>query len=203
VRTVNRRCAVAFLVAATLGGCATVENSLRKEDVATFRLAGVSVSFKANADVGWDDAVRAYAVAKGIPDHEMALASNTPEAKAFMQNFAAGRIKSGLERHLSPKLAGTRPVRLEVAVRSFRVASAVQRILIGGSHVMIADAILVDGRTNTPLVTYPELTVTVAAGQGVVGAAAQALVNAAENVDEADRVLFRYSLIYGIWLTRA
>jgi hypothetical protein len=94
---VNRRWAVAFLVAAMAGGCVTVENSLRKEDVASFRLAGVSVSYKANADVGWDDAVRAYATSKGIAEQDMALASNTPEAKAFMQNFTAGRIKSGLE----------------------------------------------------------------------------------------------------------
>jgi hypothetical protein len=186
------------------GGCVTtVENSLRTQDVASFRLTGVAVRYKPDADVGWDDAVRAYAVSKGVPDHELASASNTPEAKAFMQNFLAGRIKSRLERNLSSKLAGTRPVRLEIVVRSFRIASAVQRIIIGGAHVMVADAILVDARTNTPLVTYPDLAVTAAAGQGVLGTAVNAAIDAAENLQPADRVMNNYSDTYSRWLMRA
>ena len=195
-------CSAAFLASLT-GGCVTVENSLRKEDVASFRLTGVAVRYKPDADVRWEDAVRAYAVSKGVPDHELAEASNSPEAKAHAQTFLAGRIKTALERNLSPKLAGTRPVRLEIVVRSFAIASAVQRIVIGGSHVMVADAVLVDARTNAQLVSYPDLTVAVAAGQGIVGTAVQAAIDAAQELQPADRVLNTYSETYSAWLLRA
>ena len=204
---INRRSAVAMCSAAFLasltGGCVTVENSLRKEDVASFKLTSVAVRYKPDAAISWDDAVRAYGTAKGIPDQELAEASNSPEAKAHARTYLAGRIKTALERNLSPKIAGTRPVRLEIVVGSFTIASAVQRIVIGGSHVMIADAVLVDARTGAQLVSYPNLGVVVAAGQGIVGTAVQAAVDAAQELGPADRVLNTYSERYSAWLLRA
>src|SRR5689334_21333013 len=102
----------------------------------------------------WEDAVRAYATASNITDDQLAEASTSPQAKAYMQKYLADRAKGTLERTLMPKIAGTRPVRLEVVVRNFSVASAVQRIIIGGNHMMVADAVLLDARTNTILVSY-------------------------------------------------
>jgi hypothetical protein len=192
-----------MLVAAMVAGCKTVENALRREDVASFKLTGVTVRYKPDADIMWEDAVRAYATAQGIPDHELAQASTSPQAKAYAQKFLADRAKGTLERSLAPKLAGTRPVRLEVAVRTFQVASAVQRIIIGGTHMMIADAVLVDARTNAILVSYPDLAASAAAGQGVLGTAVTAAIEAGQGVTAADRILINYSENYAGWLIKA
>jgi hypothetical protein len=183
-------------------GCVTAENSLRREDVASFKLTGVTVRYKPDAHISWEDAVRAYATAKNIPDNELAGLSATPQARAYMQDFLAGRIKSTLERKLSPKLAGTRPVRLEIVVRNFMVASAVQRIVIGGSHLMIADAVLVDARTNAAILSYPDMAASAAAAQGLVGTAVQAAIDAGQDTQPADRMLNNYSDSYSRWLLK-
>jgi hypothetical protein len=191
-----------MVVAAIVGGCVTAQHTLRREDVAALKLTGVTVSYAKDAVVIWDDAVRAYGTAKAIPDDQLATASTTPEARAFTQNFAAARIKTTLERQLSPKMAGTRPVRLELVVKHFHVASAVQRVIIGGSHGMSADAILVDARTGATIASYPGLTVFVATGQGIVGVAVDAAIEAGQGVQPADRILNSYADNYGIWLLR-
>ena len=192
-----------MLIAATMAGCKTAENSLRREDVASFKLTGVTVRYKPDASIMWEDAVRAYATASNVVDDKLAEASTSPQAKAYMQKFLADRIKGTLERNLSPKLAGTRPVRLEVSVRTFTVASAVQRILIGGTHMMIADAVLVDARTNATIVSYPDLAASAAAGQGVLGTAITAAVEAGQGVTPADRILINYADSYSGWLIKA
>jgi hypothetical protein len=192
-----------MLVAAMAAGCKTAENSLRREDVASFKLTGVTVRYKPDASIMWEDAVRAYATASHIVDDKLAEASTSPQAKAYMQKYLADRIKSTLERNLLPKLAGTRPVRLEVVVLNFTVASAVQRILIGGSHMMVADAVLVDARTNAIIVSYPDLAASAVAGQGVLGTAVTAAVEAGQGVTPADRILTNYADGYSGWLIKA
>ena len=191
-----------MVVAAIVNGCVTAQHTLRREDVAALKLTGVTVSYAKDATVLWEDAVRAYGSAKAIPDDQLATASTTPEARAFMQNFLAARIKTTLERQLSPKMAGTRPVRLEIVVKHFNVASAVQRVILGGSHGMTADAILVDARTGATIASFPGLAVFVTAGQGVVGVAVQAALDAGQGLQPADRVLNSYADNYSIWLLR-
>jgi hypothetical protein len=200
VRTVHWRFAVALLVAAAVGGCVTAQNTLRREDVATFKLTSVAVKYASDASVNWEDPVRAYAKAKAIPDHELAAASSTPEASAFTQNFLASRVKTGVERHLSPRLAGTRPVRLDVVIRAFQIASPVQRVVIGGGYVMTADAVLVDARTGATIVAHPRLTANLPTGQGIVGAVVQAAYDASQSAPPADRVISTYAEQYGDWL---
>ena len=86
---------------------------------------------------------------------------------------------------------------------NFTVASAVQRILIGGSHMMVADAVLVDARTNAIIVSYPDLAASAAAGQGVLGTAVTAAVEAGQGVTPADRILTNYADGYSGWLIKA
>ena len=74
--------------------------------------------------------------------------SDTPEGKAYVRNMLAPRIKAGIEQKMAGQLNGSRPVRLEVVVKRFAIAGAVQRILIGGGRGMVADANLVDARTG-------------------------------------------------------
>jgi hypothetical protein len=130
----------------------------------------ITVSYAPDALVIWDDGIRAYAASKGIVE-DMATATNTPEGKAYVRNMLASRVKGDVERQMAGQLNGTRPVRLDVVVRSFTIASAVQRIVIGGGHGMTADANLVDARNGAVILSHPNLAIGVGAAGGLVGTA--------------------------------
>jgi len=186
-----------------LAGCKTVENSLSQNDVAAMKLAAVSVSFAPEAHVQWEDGIRAYATAKASPDDEIATGTNTPEGKASTQTMLAPKIKAGLEQKVGPQLHGSRPVRLEVVVKSFVQAGAVQRVLVGGGRGMVADANLVDARTGAVIVSYPDLTAVVYAGQGIVGTAVQAAIDASSVQSPAEKLVGTYGDMYCRWLLRS
>src|SRR3954453_2102249 len=158
--------------ALALTGCVTTENSLSANDIAAMKLTGITVSYAPDALVIWDDGIRAYAASKGIVE-DMATATNTPEGKAYVRNLLASRVKGDVERQMAGQLNGTRPVRVDVVVRSFMIASAVQRIVIGGGHSMTADANLVDARTGAVILSHPRLSAVLLAGQGVLGTAVE------------------------------
>jgi hypothetical protein len=48
--------------------------------------------------------------------------ARTPEAKTYVQNALAARVKAGVERVMAGTLIGRRPVRLDVTVRRFEIA---------------------------------------------------------------------------------
>jgi hypothetical protein len=186
-----------------LVGCNTIENSLSQNDVAAMKLAAVSVSFAPEAHIQWEDGIRAYATSKAIPDDEIATRTNTPEGNAYTQNMLGPKIKAALEQKVGPQLHGARPVRLEVVVKSFVLASAVQRILIGGGRGMVADANLVDARTGAVIVSYPGLTAVAYAGQGIVGTAVQAAIDASSTQSPAEKLVGAYGDMYCRWLLRS
>ena len=191
----------ALAIAFGLTGCVTTaENSLSANDIAGMKLTGVNVSFAPDAGVQWEDGIRAYATSKAITDDQIATATNTPEGKAYVQTMLAPVIKTGVTKSLNGQLNGTRPVRLDVVVKSFAVASAVQRILIGGGRGMIADANLVDAKTGAVIVAYPQLLAATYAGQGIVGTAVQAAIDNASEQSVAEKLAYRYGEIYRRWL---
>ena len=187
--------------ALALMGCVTTENSLSANDIAAMKLTGVTVSYRPDANVQWDDGIRAYATSKAIVDDQIATATNTPEGKAYVQALLASRIKPGVERAMAGQLNGTRPVRLDIVVQSFTISSAVQRILIGGGHGMIADANLVDARTGVVIISHPRLSAVLLAGQGVLGTAVEAaMTNGGQTT--LDRIVDSYGENYRNWLLR-
>jgi hypothetical protein len=191
----------ALAVAFALSGCVTTaENSLSANDVASMKLTGVNVSFVPDAGIQWEDGIRAYATSKAITDDQIATATNTPEGKAYVQTMLAPVIRTGVTRSLNGQLNGTRPVRLDVVVKSFVLSSAVQRILIGGGRGMVADANLVDARTGAVIVAYPQLQALSLAGQGVLGTAVQAAIDHASEQSVAENLAYRYGEIYRVWL---
>jgi hypothetical protein len=191
----------ALAIACGLGGCVTTaENSLSANDIAGMRLTGVNVNFAPDADIQWEDGIRAYATSKSIVDDQIATATNTPEGKAYVKTMLAQVIKTGVSKGLSGQLNGTRPVRLDVVVKSFVLASAVQRILIGGGRGMVADANLVDVRTGAVIVSYPQLQAVSLAGQGILGTAVQAAIDNASEQSVAEKLAFQYGEIYRVWL---
>ncbi|HEV7599444.1 MAG TPA: DUF6778 family protein [Bradyrhizobium sp.] len=202
MRTILGMARLAVLAGAlALTGCVTAENSLSANDIAGMKLAGVTVSYAPDARIVWDDGIRAYAASKGIVD-DMATATNTPEGKAYVRNLLASRVKGDVEQQMVGQLNGTRPVRLEVVVHSFMIASAVQRIVIGGGHGMTADANLVDARTGAVILKHPNLMANVAAAGGLVGTAVQSAIEAAAKVDNTDRVASTWGATYRDWLLR-
>jgi hypothetical protein len=180
----------------------TAENSLSQNDIAGMKLTGVTVSYAPDAMVQWEDGIRAYATSKAITDDQIATATDTPEGKAYVRNMLAPRIKSGIEQKMAGQLNGSRPVRLEVVVKSFAIASAVQRILIGGGRGMVADANLVDARTGALIIAYRDLTVSIPVPGGLAGVAIQAAIDSASERSPADKVADLYGENYRAWLLR-
>ena len=78
------------------------------------------------------------------------------------------------------------------------IASAIQRIIIGGNHEMGGDVTLTDARTGAALLSYDGQIAPSPAGQGIGGA----LVDAALMPDPIDRVTDNYAIRYANWLTR-
>lgn len=190
-------------MACALAACVTTaENSLSQNDIAGMKLTGVTVSFAPDAGVQWEDGIRAYATAKAITDDQIATATNTAEGKAYVQAMLAPVIKTGVTKSMTGQLIGSRPVRLDVVVKSFAVASAVQRILIGGGRGMVADANLVDARTGAVIIAYPGLLAATYAGQGIVGTAVQAAIDSSSEQSVAEKLASRYGDIYRNWLLR-
>jgi hypothetical protein len=189
-------------VVLALAGCVTAENSLSQNDIAAMKLTGVTVSYAPDAMVQWEDGIRAYAISKAITDDQIATATDTPEGKAYVRNMLAPRIKSGIEQKMAGQLNGSRPVRLEVVVKNFAIAGAVQRILIGGGRGMVADANLVDARTGALIIAYRDLTVSIPVPGGLAGVAIQAAIDNASERSPADKVADLYGENYRAWLLR-
>ena len=188
----------AILLGALVSGCVTVSNNLPPEQVATFRLVGVKVDFAPDARIGWGDGERAYASLKGLPAHESDTVANTPEGRAYVRNAIATKVKAAMERHLAGQLNGTRPVRVEVGVKNVEIASAIQRILVGGHHHMTADVHVVDAKTGQVLVSYPAQKAMAGAGQGLLGT----MIDHAAFAEPIDRIVENYASQYGNWLLR-
>jgi hypothetical protein len=187
-------------VVLALAGCVTVENSLSQNDIAAMKLTGVTVSYAPDASVQWEDGIRAYATSKAIIDDQIATATDTPEGKEYVRNMLAPRIKSGIEQKMAGQLNGSRPVRLEVVVKRFAIAGAVQRILIGGGRGMVADANLVDARTGALIIAYRDLMVSIPVPGGLAGIAIQAAIDNASERSPADKVADLYGENYRNWL---
>ena len=190
-------------IAFALAGCVTTaENSLSQNDIAGMRMTGVTVSFAPDAQVQWEDGIRAYAAAKAITDDQIATATNTPEGRAYVQGMLAPRIRAEIEKVMVGQLNGTRPVRLDVIVKTFALSSAVQRVLIGGGRGMVADANLVDARTGAVIIANPDLRAVLFAGQGIVGTAVQAAIDNASTQNVVEKLVDRYGESYRDWLLR-
>jgi hypothetical protein len=189
-------------VALALAGCVTVENSLTQNDIADMKLTGVAVNVDPAAMIIWEDGLRAYAAAKGVPDDQIMGIARTPEAKAYVQNALAVRVKAGVERVMAGTLIGRRPVRLEVTVRNFQIAGPMMSILIGGGRGMTADATLVDARTGAVIITSPKESVALPAGSGLLGAAVQAAIDSGSEQSVTDKVIGTFGQDYRHWLLR-
>jgi hypothetical protein len=108
----------------------------------------------------------------------------------------APKVKAAMERQLSPRLKGSTPVRVEVNVRTVRIASEAETVIVGGTHGMTADVTLVDPRTKAVLLTYDAQSNRVSGGAGVGGL----ILDRAVLPHPVDRVTESFAFQYGEWL---
>ncbi len=110
--------------------------------------------------------------------------------------MAAAKINAALELQLRPVLAGHRPVKLNVRLRRLYVASAIQRIVVGGHHELVADVTVVDAKSGAVLLSHPEFRTASMAGQGIGGT----MLDAALLADPIDRLAQNFAVSYRDWL---
>lgn len=159
--------AMAGCVALFLAGCQTATNKLTLEQIVDLRVGEVSVTVADSAQISAD-----------------------------LRAVVGPKVKAAMERQLSPRLKGSIPVRVEVNVRSVKIASEVETVLIGGSHGMTADVTLVDQRTNTVLLIYNEQSSRVGGGSGIGGL----VLERAILPHPMDRVAESFAFQYAEWL---
>jgi hypothetical protein len=183
---------LALWLALVLAGCASVPPALSPEQVTGFRVTAVNVKFTGDARVSWLDGARRYADSKGL-DFE------GPETQAHIRSTVASKLKSAVERRLADRLTGSRPVRVEIAVRAVFLSSMVQRVVIGGAHNVIAEVSLVDAKTGEVLVSNPNVVGIAGGGSGVLGVVVENTL-----LDEpVDRVTDSFAMQCGRWLLQA
>lgn len=191
-----RRVLCLGLLAFALAGCVTTQNPLSQQDVETFRLANVRTDTDDAATLWWGDGDRAYARSKGRPDTEAEELSKTAEARAFIARLASAKISTALEQQLKPVLVGQRPVTVTIHLRRLYIASPIQRVVVGGSHEMVADVTVTDAKTGARLVSYPEFRTIALAGQGIGGT----MIDATFMADPIDRLALNFASKYREWL---
>jgi hypothetical protein len=184
----------------TLAACAGVSKSLDADQISSLRYTDATVVFAPDASIWWGDGERAYAASKGLPATESETVAKTPEAQAYLRGQITSKMKAAMSRHLSGRLTGSRPVRVEVVVKNVRIASAAQRIILGGGYTMQGDINLIDARTGVVLQSRPAQFSSAVAGQGVVQVLAE---NAIATSDPIDRVIDNFAEGYQRWLIPA
>jgi hypothetical protein len=193
-----RRVFLAVLVGLSLAGCVTASNTLAPDQIAGMRLQTVSVTFQPNARIWWGDGERAFAASKRLSALVAEEAAKTEEGQAYLRNAVAAKLVQAFEAQLRGELGGTRRVRVEIAVKSLDIASAAQRILIGGHHRLTADVTLVDARSGAVVLAFSEQNAIAQAGQGIGGV----LLDNAFLGEPIDRVIQNYATQYRNWLLR-
>ena len=71
--------------------------------------------------------------------------------------------------------------------------------MLGGGYSMNADVNIVDARTGAVILPYPNVTTILIAGNGIGGAAVQAIIEATGQ-PPADRVIDSFATPYAKWL---
>jgi len=156
--------ALLSLFGLVLAGCQTASNRVPLEQTADIRVGEVSVVLADGAQIPAD-----------------------------LRDVVAPKVKAAMERHLSPRLKGSTPVRVEVKVKSITIASEVETVLIGGVHAMRADVTFIDPRTKAVLFASNSFSNQVGGGGGVGGLVIDRAVLSAPIDRIADGYAFQYA----------
>jgi hypothetical protein len=156
--------ALSGALALALAGCQTASNRVPLEQIADIRVGEVSVSLADGAQIPAD-----------------------------LRDAVAPKVKAAMDRHLSPRFKGPTPVRVEVRVRSVKIASEVETIVVGGVHEMTADVTLIDLNTKAVIHTNESFKNGVGGGGGIGGLVIDRAVLSAPIDRVADGFAFQYA----------
>ncbi len=198
-----RAVGVFILVLVLLSGCAASIQPLPKKLSQTIRITRIDIKYDKKAFINWWQVEKEYADKKGIKfDEDVNKHAqqqqeflNTPEAKAFVQKRLSGVIREHFARTIQQKFRGSRPVVLEVTVKSFDLPSAGRRVLLGGHPMIGAVTVIKDAGNGVELGKHDRF-VAAHAGNGWLGV----LVDQAFD-DLHDRVISKYTGVIYNWLS--
>lgn len=182
-------------LALVLAGCMTASHKLPLEQIVELRVTEVNVTFADSARIVWENGTFAYAKSKGMPPREAESVALQPEGQAFLRNLAAAKFKAGMEKQLSLRFKGSNAVRVDVLVKEITVIPIRARAL-GGHHTVTVEATMVDLRTKSVLLSYPEQTIRVPIGRGLVGV----VIDAAVVADPVEFVAHNFAWQYAEWV---
>ena len=111
----------------------------------------------------------------------------------------AGIVKDGVKSKVDGALHGAKPANLKFQVRKLFIASAAQRVIVGGVHQLIVDAWLADAATGQELTPRQMFSVAVGGGGGVVGVLTDQVINSVMN-DPVYRLADQVGLKTRAWL---
>jgi uncharacterized protein YceK len=186
------RSLLALLLICVLTGCSTVANNLSPEQIGSFRLAAVNVRYADDARISWSDGANSYAASKGVD-------ADSPETRAYVRSTIASKITSVMQRRVGDRLVGSRPVRIDVVVKTFMIPPIFMRVVGSNHQTFTAEVNLVDAKSGDVLASNPDVYGFVAASPGVVGE----LVARALFDEPIDHLLDSFGRSYRLWLLRA
>jgi hypothetical protein len=156
---------VVALLCLAFAGCQTASHKLPLEQVADMRVGEVVVVIADGAQVPED-----------------------------VRSTIAPKFKAAVERQFAPRFKGTTPVRIEVTVKRVILTSAVQRVVIGGPQSITVDMTLVDPRTRSVLLSYPDRTVQMGVRGGLMEVAMEGAISGNDPVDfMAQNLAFQFA----------
>lgn len=148
-----------------LTGCQTAGHKLPLEQIADLRVGEVVVSIADGAQISEE-----------------------------VRNVVAPKVKAAVERQFAQRFKGSTPVRIEVTVKRVVVTSAVQRVVIGGPQSMTVDMIMVDPRTRSVLLSYPDRTAQMGVRGGVMEVALEGAISGNDPIDfMAQNLAFQFA----------
>ena len=214
------RLAMALLLAATLGACASApDNPMTAQQRQSLRIDQIAVEAASDVDIWWGAAERDFAASKGCeqetaerrPSSEVASTGatkaklpncdydeliETPEARAYLKARAADQLERILAQKVQPGFTGSAPAKLSVLIRQVYIVSGTQAMIFGGTHILRADFEVTDLASNRRLARYEDLTVT--AGYGPGGVISLAFESASR--DPYSRLSLDYAEAVNEWL---
>lgn len=172
-----------FVLIFGLSGCAglpkpQISASIRDQ----FHITDIVAVAPENSEIWWGDAERDLAAEQGISFGDGGISQEEyaakPETKAHVRKKVAGLTKQAVANQVKGALDGPKAARLKISIRKLHISSAAQRALVGGHHVIVVDAWLVDSANGSELTPRQMFTGIVAGGGGITGVVTDQLINA-------------------------
>jgi hypothetical protein len=183
---ISRRFVLAC-AALPLAGCNAPSRTMSVAELNTYRIADIAVSLAPGVSGRNTAFEAAFAQSRGavVPVREgtpesTAVAPRTastdyfaiigsPEAETFYRQRTIEVVRGEMDKQVGRALLGQRPARLEVAVTAMVLPNEAMRILVSQHHQMKATIALRDAISGQALVVYPDMTVLIDGGGGLVG----------------------------------